>query len=98
MGLVPDYTARMLFKTITMRSKVTKELITEIKTRHNAGESINEIASSLSVAYSTARDIVRDTYRSGNFGQIGEFFDFANRCVITGFSFPEDREKKYFGR
>ena len=81
-----------------MRTKVTAELITEIKTRHNAGEAIVEIARSLNVSYSTARDIVRDTYKSGNHVINSEFFDFNNRCVITGFSFPADRGKKYFGR
>lgn len=79
-----------------MRTKVTAELITEIKTRHNAGEAIIEIARTLGISYTLAREVVRDIYKGGPVDINSEFFDFNNRCVITGFSFPADREKKIF--
>lgn len=69
--------------------KVTAETIHEIKTRHNAGEPIIEISRDIKISYSTVRDIVRDTYRNGTIEAKGEFFEFNNRCVITGFCFPD---------
>jgi hypothetical protein len=74
--------------------KVTAETIHTIKSRHNAGEAIIEIARSLKLSYSTVRDIVRDTYRSSPVEHKGEFFDFNNRCVITGFYFPAERDNR----
>ena len=77
-----------------MRSKITPEIAAEIKKRHNLGEAIIEISRTMGISYTICRSIIRDVYHNSEIITNSEFFDFNNRCVITGFVNYRERENQ----
>lgn len=70
----------------------TNEQIEQIKSLHLQGFSQRQIANKVRLSQYTVFNILNPSFKEKK--KKYETFEFANRCVITGFRFPDMRDNR----